>query len=117
MEIADRNPLCLDEPAPRFVFQNFGDSALEFLFAVWFEKSDLLVLKTSLMEQIKKRFDEEGIEIPFPHRSLYTGSVTEPFPIRLVAGAEALAAAVGGSAAPPAGSAPLADGRNHAAES
>ena len=24
----------------------------------------------------------ESVEIPFPHRSLYTGSVTEPFPIR-----------------------------------
>jgi small-conductance mechanosensitive channel len=117
LEIADRNPLCLDEPVPVFVFQNFGDSALEFLFAVWFEKSDFLVLKTSIMEQIKKRFDEEGIEIPFPHRSLYTGSVTEPFPIRLVSGTEALAVPVGSSAAPPAVSATLADGSNHAAES
>ena len=26
----------------------------------------------------------EGIEIPFPHRTLYTGSVTKPFPIQLV---------------------------------
>lgn len=91
LDIADRNPLCLDEPAPIFVFQNFGDSALEFLFAVWFERSDFLALKTSLMEQIKKRFDAEGIEIPFPHRSLYTGSVTDPFPIRVVSGLEALA--------------------------
>ena len=27
---------------------------------------------------------KEGIEIPFPHRTLYTGSVTDPLPIRLV---------------------------------
>jgi len=23
-------------------------------------------------------------EIPFPHRTLYTGAVTEPFPVRMV---------------------------------
>ena len=34
--------------------------------------------------QIKAAFDEAEIEIPFPHRSLYTGSMTEPFPIRIV---------------------------------
>jgi small-conductance mechanosensitive channel len=36
------------------------------------------------MQSIKERFDEEGIEIPFPHHSIYAGSVTDPFPIRLV---------------------------------
>lgn len=91
MDIAKRNPLCLDEPAPVFVFQNFGDSALEFLFAVWFEKADLLALRTSIMIEIKSRFDAEGIEIPFPHRTLYAGSVTDPFPVRVVSGPAALA--------------------------
>jgi small-conductance mechanosensitive channel len=42
-------------------------------------------LKSALRLEIKEAFDREGIEIPFPHRSLYTGSVTEPFPVRVVA--------------------------------
>lgn len=33
---------------------------------------------------VAERFDQEGIEIPFPHRTLYTGDVTAPFPIRIV---------------------------------
>jgi small-conductance mechanosensitive channel len=36
------------------------------------------------MQQIKERFDAEKIEIPFPHMTLYAGSVTDPLPIRLV---------------------------------
>jgi small-conductance mechanosensitive channel len=83
-EIADKNPHCLDEPEPVIVFQDFGDSSLNFLFGVWFAKADFLVLRNSIMAEIKERFDAEGIEIPFPHRSLYTGSVTDPFPIKIV---------------------------------
>jgi small-conductance mechanosensitive channel len=83
-EIAAANPYCLDEPEPLIVFSNFGDSALEFLFGVWFYKTDYLNLKNSIMQEIKERFDREEIEIPFPHLSLYSGSVTDPMPIRIV---------------------------------
>lgn len=43
-----------------------GRSALEFLFAPWFVKTDYINLRSSLMTEVKKRFDEEGIEIPIP---------------------------------------------------
>ncbi len=33
--------------------------------------------------RIKKRFDELGIEIPFPHRSLYFGEASKPISVRL----------------------------------
>jgi len=83
-DIARRNPYCLDEPEPLVLFLNFGDSALEFLFGVWFVKEDFLKLRNTIMQDIKERFDAEGIEIPFPHRTIYTGSVTDPFPVRVV---------------------------------
>lgn len=83
-EIAEKNPYCLDEPEPLIFFKNFGDSALEFLFALWCVKDDYLTLRKSIMKEIKERFDAEGIEIPFPHRTLYTGSITDPFPIKIV---------------------------------
>lgn len=86
LELATNNPYALDEPAPIVVFTDFGDSALEFLFALWFDKPDYINLKNSIMDQIKERFDREGIEIPFPHRTIYTGSITEPFPVNVVQG-------------------------------
>ena len=83
-KVAERNPYCLDEPEPLILFKNFGDSALEFLFAVWCVKADYLKLRLTIMQEIKEGFDAEGIEIPFPHRTLYAGSVTEPFPVKIV---------------------------------
>jgi small-conductance mechanosensitive channel len=82
--VADQNPLCLDEPAPMFLFNGFGDSSLDIQFSVWAKRENFRDLRNSLQEEVKIAFDAEGIEIPFPHRSLYSGSETEPFPIRIV---------------------------------
>ncbi len=99
-EVADRNPYCLDEPEPVIIFTGFGDSSLNFLLGAWFVKADFLKLRNSLSREVKERFDQEGVEIPFPHRSLYVGSATDPFPVRVVADADESAAAE--DAAPPA---------------
>ncbi|WP_018953350.1 mechanosensitive ion channel family protein [Thioalkalivibrio sulfidiphilus] len=84
MDVADRNPLCLDEPKPLFIFNGFGDSSLNIQFSVWAKRENFLDLRNSMQIEIKKAFDAEGIEIPFPHMTLYTGSVTDPFPVRMV---------------------------------
>lgn len=86
LDIAGKNPFCLDEPEPAVRFEDFGDSAMEFLFALWCVRDDYLKLKNAIMQEIKERFDAEGIEIPFPHRTLYAGSATAPLPIRVVDG-------------------------------
>ncbi len=84
LEVVERNPRALMEPAPAVFFDGYGDSALELRLAVWATRENFITLKNSLLEQIKNRFDEEGVEIPFPHRTLYTGVVTDPFPVRVV---------------------------------
>ena len=82
--VADANPICLDEPKPTFIFKGFGDSSLDMQFSVWVKRENFSELKNAIYEEIKEAFDAEGIEIPFPHQSIYAGSVTEPFPIRVV---------------------------------
>lgn len=87
--VADANPLCLQEPTPLIIFQGFGDSSVNLQFSVWATRDNYLVLRNSMAEQVKQAFEEEGIEIPFPHRSLYAGSATEPLPIAIVSTADA----------------------------
>lgn len=82
-ELARDNPYALDDPEPLILFNTFGESALEFRYGLWFERSNFLKLRNSIMKEIKERFDKEGIEIPFPHVTLYTGSATKPFPVEI----------------------------------
>jgi small-conductance mechanosensitive channel len=83
-QVTENNPLCLTEPEPLFRFKGFGDSSLDIQLSVWVRREEFLELKTDLQLEIKEAFDQAGIEIPYPHRTLYTGSVTDPFPISIV---------------------------------
>lgn len=99
MEIARDHPLALQEPEPLIFCWDFNKSSVDLLFVVWAAKDDWLTLKDALMRNIKRRFDEEGVEIPFPHVSLYAGSATGAFPVRLAP--ESLAALGARREAPP----------------
>ena len=82
--VAEKNPLCLEEPKPLYIFQGFGESSLNIQFSVWAKRENFLELKNNIQEEIKVAFDEQDIEIPFPHRTIYTGSMTKPFPLEQV---------------------------------
>ncbi len=84
-EVANKNPLCLEEPKPLFILRGFGDSSMDIQFSVWVKRENFLELRNSIQEEIKAAFDAAGIEIPFPHISVYAGSATEALPVKLVA--------------------------------
>lgn len=81
-DVVEKHPLALQEPGMLLVFESFNSSSIDFQLNVWCLKEDFLTMRTQLYMQIKKRFDEEGIEIPYPHLSLYTGLNSKPFPVR-----------------------------------
>lgn len=83
LDVAEKNEHALSEPQPLIVFEAFGASSIDLLFLVWAPVGEYLQLKNTLQEEIKARFDEEGIEIPFPHVSLYSGSATKAIPIEI----------------------------------
>jgi len=81
--VARNNPLCLEEPEPYILFQSFGDSSINITFGVWFEKANYTAVKNSVFIEIKEAFDREGIEIPFPHVSVYAGEASKPIAVQL----------------------------------
>lgn len=70
---AGQIPGLLEDPEPfvRFI-PGFGDSSLDFtLICQVQEFVDQYLAQHELRKRIFKRFKEEGIEIPFPHRTVY----------------------------------------------
>jgi small-conductance mechanosensitive channel len=63
--------LASPEPFVRFI-PGFGESSLDFtLICQVAEFTDQYLAQHELRKRIFKRFKEEGIEIPFPHRTVY----------------------------------------------
>lgn len=96
LAVADEFPKALTDPPPVVVFTGFGDSSQNILFGVWAMKEDFLEVRNGLTYGIKKAFDAHGVEIPFPHLSIYTGEVTKPFPLELERGGGASNGVSGG---------------------
>ncbi|HAV79027.1 MAG TPA: hypothetical protein DCX53_16880 [Anaerolineae bacterium] len=60
------------EPAPMVGFSNFGDSALQLDTYFWIDtsKTNPIAAKDSAFTLIKASLDKEGIDIPFPIRTV-----------------------------------------------
>ncbi|RDK89196.1 mechanosensitive ion channel family protein [Marinirhabdus gelatinilytica] len=80
-EECEKHPLILDNrteleiqegnPIVKTALIKLDDSSMTIRAWTWEQNySDSFQLKIDVLESIKKRFDEEGIEIPFPHRTL-----------------------------------------------
>lgn len=85
LELAQQNTVCLEEPKPFVLVTGFGASSVDLQFSFWVPRREFLDGRGSMMIAVKKALDEHGIEIPFPHTSVYAGSHSEPFRVQLMA--------------------------------
>jgi len=76
MTIIQEHPLALKDPEPLFIFKAFGASSLDMMIGVWAKRDNFLTLKNELQFHIKKKFDETGIEIPFPQLVVWQGDLS-----------------------------------------
>lgn len=78
---AEKHPSFLDvrtsenikngDPAVRVRLIEYGDSSINLRGYVWAsDPMEGFAMKCDLLKSIKERFDKEGIEIPFPHRTI-----------------------------------------------
>lgn len=90
--LAHEHPLCLDEPGPVLLPQDFGEFGLRLQFSVWVTRENFLEVRKVLQSSVLAALRREGIEIPYPHRTLSPGEASRPFPIRIVTAEEEQAA-------------------------
>jgi len=66
-DIADADERILDDPKPVIIISNLGESSVDFAFRVWAKQGgDFWGAYMSLNETVYKRFNDEGIQFPFP---------------------------------------------------
>ena len=70
-DILDKEPRILKDPTPTIGLMEMGDSSVNFAFRPWVKVEDYWDLFFDLQEQIKLRFDEAGVTIPFPQRDVH----------------------------------------------
>ena len=71
------------EPLEILGVDKFGDSAVMIKARVKTLPVKQWLVGREMNRRIKKRFDELGIEIPFPHQSLYFGEASKPISVKL----------------------------------
>lgn len=61
----------LADPEPTIAVVELGESSVNFAVRPWVNAADWWPVFTELQAEIKKRFDAEGISIPFPQRDVH----------------------------------------------
>ncbi|PBE39954.1 mechanosensitive ion channel protein MscS [Clostridioides difficile] len=69
-DIVNNHKLIINEPEPFIGVVEHGDNAIKFAARVWCNTEDYWTIYLDLLEEVKVRFDEEGITIPYPKMDL-----------------------------------------------
>lgn len=71
LDVVTQHEACLENPEPKIRVSALGDSSVDLLCRPWVRTEDYWETYWDLTEIVKKRFDEEGISIPFPQRDVH----------------------------------------------
>ncbi len=75
-KIVAEHPLVLGSPEPVIRVHVLGDSAVNFICRPWSKTSDYWTVYWDITRQVKERFDQNGISIPFPQREVHLHPVS-----------------------------------------
>ncbi|MGD9301271.1 MAG: mechanosensitive ion channel [Desulfobacterales bacterium] len=72
LQVAGTAQWVAKEPSPKVVVKNFGESAVDLQLRVWINDARHRMNTISyITDTVKTRFDEHGLEIPYPKRVIY----------------------------------------------
>ncbi len=66
-----QHPFALKDPAPSVFVDSLGDNSVNLTVYIWAPAQEWWGVRTELLWQIKVALEENGIEIPFPQRTLW----------------------------------------------
>jgi small-conductance mechanosensitive channel len=73
VEEAERHGDVLDEPAPSVRLVELGDSSVGLQSRIWIanpSRADFVKVRGEYVQAVKERFDQTGIDIPYPNRTI-----------------------------------------------
>ena len=70
-DVLKQDDRILDDPPPTIGLLEMADSSINFAVRPWVKPSDYWNVYFNINELMKKRFDKEGISIPFPQRDVH----------------------------------------------
>lgn len=86
LDVAERHPEVLVAPEPAVIFDEFGESALQFVLRIWIRMApgvDPKRIASDLRYRILDDLTKAGVTIPFPERRLHMASGT-PLEVRIL---------------------------------
>jgi small conductance mechanosensitive channel len=70
-EIIESHEKVLEDPEPVIRLHTLGESSVDFIVRPWSNTADYWDVYWDVTREVKRRFDEEGISIPFPQRDVH----------------------------------------------
>ena len=70
-DILGADDRCHKDPAPTIAVTELADSSVNIMVRVWCASGDYWQLNWDLMKTVKEAFDDKGINIPYPIRTVY----------------------------------------------
>lgn len=79
LDLAHREPLCLDEPQPLFSIQELVEAAIVIKFCVWTTNSQYVKFKTQFIVSLTECLKQENVSLAIPRRHLELSSESRAF--------------------------------------
>lgn len=77
-ELIAAEPRILAEPGCQIGVGDLGASAVNVFVRPWVKTEDYWAVRTDLIAAVKRRFDEHGISLPYPHQVVYNVDAKAP---------------------------------------